>query len=624
MGTDRKQFDMFFDKMLDGFAYHRIVLDKTGKPIDYVFLEVNNAFERLTGLKRRQIIGKRATEALPGIEKDPTDWIGVYGRVALTEEPVHFENYAEPLGKWFKVSAYCPEKGHFVTLFEDITERKKAEEALRESEQRLKFHYENSPLAVIEWDNRFVVTHWTGEAQKMFGWNTSETVGKLIMDLHMIYEADIPTVEKTMSKLSGGVSKQVVSSNRNVTKNGEIINCTWYNSVLLDEKGKMISVLSLVEDNSARLKAEKELEETNRNLENIIEERTKKLAASAEYARSLIEASLDPLVTISAKGKITDVNKATERITGCSRAELIGSDFSNYFTEPDKARKGYKQVFDEGFVTDYPLAIKNESGKETEVLYNASLYKSAEGEIQGVFAAARDVTEHKKLEKQLQEKDRLAAIGETAGMVGHDLRNPLQTIVGEVYLANSELAALPESEQKEALQENIRTIEEQIIYMNKIVSDLQDFVKSINPEKAPVDLEKLIIATLSNVNVPQNIEVETKLEKLPIIRADPNLLKRVFMNLLTNAVQAMPEGGELTVQTHAKKGKIHLTIKDTGVGIPESVKPKLFKPLFTTKSKGQGFGLAVCKRVIEAHGGKITLKSQEGEGAEFTIELPYA
>ncbi len=510
----------------------------------------------------------------------------------------------------------------YVSVDRDITKRKKAEKETKENEQRLNFHYENSPLAVVEWDARFVVTRWTGEAEKMFGWSASETVGKPIMDLHMIYEPDIPLVEKTMSKLSDGTSKQVVSSNRNLTKNGKVINCTWYNSVLLDEKGKMISVLSLVEDNTARFKAEKELEETNRNLEEIVEERTEKLAASAMYARSLIEASLDPLVTISAEGKITDVNKATERITGYSKLELIGSDFSNYFTEPEKARTGYRQVFDEGFVIDYPLAIKHRSGREIEVLYNASVYKNAEGKVQGVFAAARDVTEHKKLEKQLQEKDRLAAIGETAGMVGHDLRNPLQTVIGEVYLANREVKSLPESEQKKALQENIHTIEEQIVYMNKIVSDLQDFVKPVNPEKGPVDLEKLVRATLSNVKVPQNIEVETKLGKLPIILADANLLKRVFLNLLTNAVQAMPNGGDLTVQTKVEKKKIQVTIKDTGSGIPESVKPNLFKPLFTTKSKGQGFGLAVCKRVIEAHGGTITFQSQEGEGAEFTIELP--
>ncbi len=149
MGTDRKQLEMFFDKMLDSFAYHRIVIDQAGKPVDYVFLEVNNAFERMTGLKREQIIGKRATEVLPGIEKDPADWIGVYGRVALTGEPVQFENHAQPLGKWYRVSAYCPENGHFVTLFEDITERKNIEGTLKTTLDRFYKSLSNMHGAIL-------------------------------------------------------------------------------------------------------------------------------------------------------------------------------------------------------------------------------------------------------------------------------------------------------------------------------------------------------------------------------------------------------------------------------------------------------------------------------------------
>lgn len=124
--------------------------------------------------------------------------------------------------------------------------------------------------------------------------------------------------------------------------------------------------------------------------------------AASLYARSLIEASLDPLVTISPDGKITDVNKATELVTGVSREQLIGSDFSDYFTEPEKAREGYQQVFLKGFVKDYPLAIRHTSGKVTDVLYNATVYKNEAGEVQGVFAAARDVTELERAEEQLR------------------------------------------------------------------------------------------------------------------------------------------------------------------------------------------------------------------------------
>ena len=143
------QYKSLFAEMLNGFAFHKIVTDENGKPVDYIFLEVNNAFERLTGLKRGNLIGKPVTEALPGIEKDKFDWIGTYGKVALTGEEVRFEQYAEPLGKWFYVSAYCPEKGYFSVLFEDITERKTAEEKLRLSEKKFKDLIENLQIGIV-------------------------------------------------------------------------------------------------------------------------------------------------------------------------------------------------------------------------------------------------------------------------------------------------------------------------------------------------------------------------------------------------------------------------------------------------------------------------------------------
>ena len=152
----------------------------------------------------------------------------------------------------------------------------------------------------------------------------------------------------------------------------------------------------------------------------------KKLLAASLYSRSLLEASLDPLVTISKEGKITDVNKATEDVTGCSREELIGSDFSDYFTEPEEARAGYQKVFTEGLVKDYPLAIRHKSGRITDVLYNASVYRNPQGEIQGVFAAARDITERKAMENEIkQTMEKLqqsnAELEQFAYVASHDL-----------------------------------------------------------------------------------------------------------------------------------------------------------------------------------------------------------
>ena len=167
---------------------------------------------------------------------------------------------------------------------------------------------------------------------------------------------------------------------------------------------------------------------------------------ASQYARSLIEASLDPLVTISAEGKITDVNEATVKVTGVSREDLIGADFSNYFTEPQKAREGYRQVFAKGFVTDYPLTIRHQDGRLTDVLYNASVYKDTRGNVIGVFAAARDVTARKRAEEELadqrrRELDRLSELEKFQRLtVGRELKMvELKKEIEELKRQNDEL-----------------------------------------------------------------------------------------------------------------------------------------------------------------------------------------
>ena len=155
----------------------------------------------------------------------------------------------------YNASPIFDEQGRHVAnlaMHTDITEGKRAEAALRESEERLRHHLENTPLAVVEWNAAFIVTRWAGEAEAMFGWSAAETVGRPIMDLDLIHEEDMPIVERTMAKLTDGKTPRVVSSNRNVTKDHRVIECTWFNSVLMDEQNRMVSVMSLVQDNTDR------------------------------------------------------------------------------------------------------------------------------------------------------------------------------------------------------------------------------------------------------------------------------------------------------------------------------------------------------------------------------------
>jgi signal transduction histidine kinase len=247
--------------------------------------------------------------------------------------------------------------------------------------------------------------------------------------------------------------------------------------------------------------------------------------------------------------------------------------------------------------------------------------KKAEGALRQNEEHLEDLVEEKT--KLLKDSERMAAIGQTAGMVGHDIRNPLQSIIGEVYLADSELATLPDSEEKANLKENLEMIKQNIEYINKIVLDLQDFAKPLSPCDEETNIEQMVQEILTKNGIPENIQTEAHIENdARMARADSAFMRRILGNLVSNAVQAMPKGGKLVVQAHKEGSAVVIDVMDSGIGIQEDARDKLFTPLFTTKSKGQGFGLAVVKRLIEALGGTVTFESEEGKGTKFVIRLP--
>ncbi|MGD6807218.1 MAG: PAS domain-containing sensor histidine kinase [Candidatus Bathyarchaeia archaeon] len=265
----------------------------------------------------------------------------------------------------------------------------------------------------------------------------------------------------------------------------------------------------------------------------------------------------------------------------------------------------------------------------------------ASGRPSRVMGVEQDITERKRIEdklekyaknlehlveertRQLQNAERLAAIGQTASMIGHDIRNPLQAIAGDLYLMKQDIDSSPDSQCKQNVQESLVSIQEQIDYMNKIIADLQDFSRTLKPEPVEVDLCTLIPQLVNTVYIPYNIEARAECSrKLPKVKLDVTFLKRILVNLTTNSVQAMPNGGKLTIKTTQEGSTVVISVLDTGIGIPDDVKPKIFQPLMTTKSKGQGFGLAVVKRLVEAMGGTITFASQVGVGTEFKLTFP--
>ena len=208
-------------------------------------------------------------------------------------------------------------------------------------------------------------------------------------------------------------------------------------------------------------------------------------------------------------------------------------------------------------------------------------------------------------------------------MVGHDIRNPLQAIVSDIYLAKTELASTPESDEKKNLLESLQGIEENTEYINKIVADLQDYARTAVPRKEKVNVVKVVQEVLSYVTIPKDVAVSYSVSNdFPVLNLDALYLKRILTNLISNAVQAMQKEGKLSVDAFCQDDRAVIIIADTGVGISNEIKDKIFTPLFTTKAKGQGFGLPVVKRLTEAMGGTVTFESEKGSGSKFILKFP--
>ena len=241
-----------------------------------------------------------------------------------------------------------------------------------------------------------------------------------------------------------------------------------------------------------------------------------------------------------------------------------------------------------------------------------------------VFTIVRDIRERKRMEAERLRLEKLATIGELATMVGHDLRNPLQSIENAAYYLNKQLSGHASTAQiPRTAVEMLQVITNSINYADKIIRDLEDFSATRNPVLLEANINEIVKEALSIVEIPENVDLVTELSVSAKLKVDKDMMKRVFMNLTLIGVQAMNgEAGKLTVSTRKTKGFLEIRFKDTGVGIPEDNIDKIFTPLFTTKAKGMGMGLSVCKKFVELHDGIVKVESDEGKGSAFTVRLP--
>jgi two-component system CheB/CheR fusion protein len=361
--------------------------------------------------------------------------------------------------------------------------------------------------------------------------------------------------------------------------------------------------------------AKEELQSSNEELKTLNDELKNRNQALAQVNDDLanLNKNVDPAVVMVDKSlKIRLFSPSAQTILNVSASE-IGLSLANIKLgiNVENLEKDISEVISKL----HPITKEVRDTKGSFYDMRIRPYITQDDRIAGAVISFLDIDD-------LRKYQRLANIGETAGMVGHDIRNPLQAITSDLYLIGDELKGVPQGKSRTAMEESLESIGQNIIYIDKIVSDLQDYTRPLKPNIQEVNLYKLVKTMLANTSIPKNIQTHINIDENMLLKTDSAQLRRAMVNLVINAMQAMPNGGKLTVKAEANTDRVSISVEDTGVGIPEEVKPNLFKPLFTTKSKGQGLGLTVVKRLIEGLNGTVNFESQEGNGTKFTIDLP--
>jgi PAS domain S-box-containing protein len=539
------RYRSLFDHMFNGFADHRALFDKGGKPEDYVFLEVNEAFERLTGLNKEALIGKKATEVIPGIERDPADWIGIYGKVATTGEPVRFENFSEQLGRWYSVSAYSPGRGYFATVFEDITERKQAEATLRQSESRFRLLSGTADRLLKSPDPQGVVNELCRqvmeylECHAFFNFLVDERAGRL----HLNAYAGIPEEEaRKIEWLDYGVA-----------------------------------VCGCVARDCRRIVAE--------DIFNTPDIRTElvKSYGMKSYACHPLMAQGRLIGTLSFGSK--------------RRSRFSPRDLDLMKTVTDQVAVAMERI-----------------------------------RLIGQLQKSRDTLEARVQERTAELERKNRDLQEFTFIASHDLQEPLRKICtfGDMLLKSVSASLDPRS------LDFLNRMQKATMRMRNLLGSLLSYsrVTSKGGALSKTLLSEAVEEALSNLEIMiKERGALVEVGDLPVLEADGVQMIQVFQNLISNALKYQSNGNRPRVKIYAsmikkdRLGKIfRIFVEDNGIGFAEKHRDRIFAPFQRLHGKdgyeGVGMGLAICKKIVERHGGKITAKSTPGKGSVFIIELP--
>lgn len=500
----------------------------------------------------------------------------------------------------------------FVDIYKKNHELKRLNSTLKKQSQYVRSIIESSqdPLATI--NSKGEITDMNDALMKITGLEREQLTGSYFFS-HFTDSDKAKALYEEVFEKGNAIDRPLILTN----SHGKRIEMLCNGSVFRDEEGKVLGV--------------------------VIVAREKLLS---KYSRGLIEASLDPLITISSDGKITDMNQALAKITGLSREDIIGTSFPDYFTEPIKANEVIKAVFEQKSIVDAPLTIRNVDGKLTEVLFNGSIYKDDKGLVQGAVIVARDVTAQRLFEKELIEAksnaEREKRIAEEAvrskqeflSNMSHEIRTPMNAIIGFTKVLQKTTLNEKQAEYLNAIEVSGNTL---IVLINDILDLAKVDAGMMTFEETPFRLTSSLSTMLQLVEPKiqeKNLELRKDYDKrLPeIVMGDPVRLHQVVLNLLSNAVKFTPEGAitlsvRLTEQD-SDNATIEFSVSDTGIGIPEHEQQFIFDKFRQAAGTarlfgGTGLGLSIVKHLVQAQGGNIAVKSTVGKGSSFVFSLSF-
>ena len=599
--------------------------------IEGKIMDMNEAMVNITGVKRKKLIGSDFFDHFTEPQEAREVYEEVFAKGSVIDSPLTLRHKnGNLIDVLFNGSVFNDDAGNIkgvVVVARDITERKKNEEHIK----HLANIVEYSDDAIISKSLNGKIKSWNRGATKMFGYTEQETIGK---NISLIVPPEYINEEKTI--LDRIHNDEIIDhyETMRVKKNGEKFYVSLTVSPLKNNRGEIIGVSKIARDIT-----------------------TQKLLAN--YSLTLIEASRDPLFTISPEGMITDTNEATLKITESSREQIIGTEFSKYFTDPEKARKGYQEIFDKGFIADYPLIMKD--GQVTDVLFNGSVYKDDNGTVIGAVAVARDITEQKRIEKEFIEakvfaelattiaeeakakaesatriaEDAVKAKQQFLSNMSHEIRTPMNAIIGFTkVLLKTDLTA----KQREYLVAIKLSGDALIVLINDILDLAKVDAGKMIFEQTAFKMEASISAMLHlfepKIQEKNLLLVKEYDKNIPaVLVGDPVRLHQIILNLLSNAVKFTSKG-KIMVRVHLlkedeEKATIEFSVTDTGIGITESKIGKIFENFQQASSTtsrlygGTGLGLAIVKQLVEPQGGSITVKSSVNEGSVFRFVLDF-